>query len=74
MSCKYCTDKNGRGNKFGMETCDDVLCDNSKIELRIEIFEGAILDITAWYGKNDYIEDTIKINYCPFCGRKLKEV
>jgi len=69
--CKYCEDPqdNQRTGKFGCETGIPIDTDTMKFNLTIEHNgEQAYFVID---GQND--DDTLLINYCPMCGRKLGE-
>lgn len=74
--CNFCTDVDYKGNKWGVEIGDTFYTNKGKFELELEISNKATLDITTWNresGEEFVINDTIEIQYCPFCGRKLKE-
>ena len=64
--CKYCENK----INLDIDTGTDLhgYIDNS-FWPRIELY--ATVD-GGWFGSID-VEGTLDINYCPMCGRKLKE-
>ena len=67
--CRYCergeTWSNNIGGSFTIEVIEGTAWFTAIIE---EIFESALLEELAVKLKMDY-----KINFCPMCGRELKE-
>ena len=66
--CDYCVDNTFSNRYIEKEDLDIRLCpvktDNgTKLAM--------VIDHCIY---SDYSEETIKINYCPMCGRELKEV
>lgn len=57
--CRYCETNEDLTTNYYDETC-----------FNIEIYSDELC-ITCHGEANDYIE--LKINYCPMCGRKLRE-
>jgi len=69
LRCSYCN--NNDKNKI---ICEDYDNDDS-IEVRINTNDKTISACAEWNLDNSYyygsIEASVKIEYCPFCGRKL---
>lgn len=69
LRCSYCN-----SNNEDKIICEDYDKDNS-IEVRINTNEKTINACAEWNLRDSYyygsIEASVKIAYCPFCGRKL---
>lgn len=66
--CKYCDD-NG---ELVYHEWKDTPKGSKGISVGV-VLDGLCIDASADTYEPNYIEEVIKINYCPMCGRKLKE-
>lgn len=71
--CEYCTDK--YTNKTLIDTCKEL----SKKRMIVPGIAVGIEDGELWVIASPdtyepgYMEESVKINFCPMCGRKLEE-
>ena len=71
MNCKYCSDKNKAIESVKSDLDATAFIDEENNELSVcfseTVYEANEIDDEILY----YID--VKINYCPMCGRKLKD-
>lgn len=63
--CEYCKSENFVGNEFLLEFDDG--------EDKIDTVKVYVTSDGNLYLHNDYGAIVTSINYCPMCGKKLKE-
>lgn len=77
MSCKYC-EKNSNLVTIKEHFVDSFLNNDFFLKMTMLTFhDGDALISSEFYSDNEEkygCTVNTKINYCPFCGRKLKEV
>ena len=70
--CKYC--ENG---EFIFKKFEAMDCYENWIKLALFISKGYLnfVDTVGYVkgdGKYNYLFDSVKVNYCPFCGKELR--
>ena len=66
--CNYCVDNTFSNHYIEKEDLYIRLCP-VKTDNRTKLAM-----VINYYVYPDHLEETVKINYCPMCGRELKEV
>lgn len=68
-SCKYCrTEDSNMSNKSSFTTDNYTI--SSNVEVTVSIYDKNS-NCTL---KEENIKDSVFVNYCPFCGRKLRDM
>lgn len=69
--CKYCEYINGK--HYGEDMVDEQYSDDGATMTICDVFNSdkKFLDISIYGEEEDHLINSIDINYCPICGRKL---
>lgn len=70
--CKYCEYIDGK--HYGEDMVDEQYSDDGTTMAICDVYdapEKKFLDVSVQGEEEDYIVNSIDINYCPICGRKL---
>lgn len=69
--CKYCEYVDGK--HYGEDMVDEQYSDDDATMAIGDVFNSdkKFLEIAIYSKEEDHLVDSIDINYCPICGRKL---